>query len=132
MIPSSFSQMQIESTRDFILLILTLKVRTVKHIVVGSPYVFYKDIAKNLGYDIVTDSDETNLETVITQASELEFLNSNLLLSAVTVGIDGQVKESFFTSAEQHGLLKIDADKMAFWQEHVKLIREKYGKKMSI
>jgi hypothetical protein len=137
MVPYTFTAEEIALTKTHIIKAVHTKSRFVNGQVLGDPFVFYKDIAALLGYEIESEGDGDRLGIVSGQASELEFPNSKLLISAVVVSVDfRRPGAGFYELADRLGLFHKTSkranpdgiDELRFWKQHVSDIVKKYGR----
>lgn len=137
MVPYEFSTEQIDKTRSFIIKSIKDNSRFVNGKVLGSPYVFYKDIAKLLNCEIESEGDGDRLGLVAAEASKLEFQKHKLLISAVVVSQEfRRPGGGFYRFSSDMGLFplngKPDPDglkELQFWCKHIEKIVEYYGRK---
>lgn len=137
MIPSSFTQEEIKEAHEFVISKIRKNSRFVNGKVLGNPYVFYKEIADLLGYQIESEGDGDRLGIIAGDISNLEFAKTGLLISAVVVSKEYmRPGAGFYGLAGDKGLFQIngkpDADGIAeltFWKQHVDKIVQKYGKR---
>jgi hypothetical protein len=138
MVPDTFSNEQIDNVRLFLIKHLREKGRMVGDKRLGNVYLYYKDIANLLNMEIESESDGDRLGIVLYEASKVEFLKHQLLITALVISKEyRRPGAGFYILAEEVGLFQIPGRKadpdgaleLAFWDKHVTELVRAYGKK---
>jgi hypothetical protein len=138
MVPSNFTVEDVKHSRNFLISNIVNNSRFVNKQVLGNPFVFYKDLAAFLSYQIESESDGDRMGIISGLISELEFSKTGLLLSAILISKEYmRPGPGFYKLASSKGLFQINGkkpdpdglDELDFWNNQVKKIVEQYGKK---
>lgn len=136
MVPSEFSARKIEAVRKH--LIMRLKATRLRNgRAPGNVYLYYRDIADLLGYEIECESDGDRIGIVLANASRVEFPSSQLIIASIVVSVDFRRPGiGFYDLAEELGLFQIPggrranpdgAAELAFWNSQVTALVLEYG-----
>ena len=137
MVPSDFTDEEIEMVRKFILNHIKTNSRWVHGKRLGNPFIFYKTIGNLLGYYIESSHDGDRLGIVVGEASRAEFPQKQLLISAVVVSEEyRRPGAGFYVFADEMGIYSTGgvkpnpdgAAELTWWDDHVNKIVQAYGK----
>jgi len=137
MVPTTFTQEEIKKAYDYVISKVKKNSRFVGNKVLGSPYVYYKEIADLLNYEIECEGDGDRLGIISGEISNLEIQESGLLLSAVIISKNYKRPGSgFYLFATNKGYFNLPDRKLSpdgyeeldFWNKQVTSIVKRYGK----